>query len=310
MKSSEENDLTIKENTVMDTKLKVLVSGATGNQGGAVTRSLIAKGHQVRAVTRSTESPKAKALAELGVELRQGNIDDEGFVLDALNGVDTYYLMGSPLEIGVEGETAQGIKLVNAAKKANVGHLVYGSVANADLDTGIPHFDSKYKVEQHIKTLDIPYTITAPVYFMDNVIAPWSVDALVAGKIILAMSADHMLQQVSVKNIGDFVAAIIDRRESVFGKRFDYAGDELSGDESATILSQATGHTIQIESIPASALREQSEDMALMFEWFDRVGYNVDIKSIHEQFADVNWQNYTDWSNTVTWDFLDKRETA
>lgn len=294
----------------MNTKLKVLVSGATGNQGGAVTRSLIAKGHQVRAIVRNTDSPKTKALVALGVEVIQGNIDDDGVVANALKGVDSFYLMGTMQEIGVDGETAQGIKLANIAKEANVGHLVYGSVANADLNTGIPHFDSKYKVEQHIKSLDISYTITAPVYFMDNVIAPWSIDALVEGKIVLAMPADRILQQVSVKNIGDFVAAIIDRRESVFGKRFDYAGDELTGDESATILSQATGHSIQLESIPASALREQSEDMALMYEWFDSVGYNVDLNSLHEQFADVNWQNYTEWANAVNWDFLDKRETA
>ncbi len=291
----------------MDTKLTVLVSGATGNQGGAVSRSLIAGGHQVRALTRNTDSPKAKALTALGVDVRQGNFDDEDAVANALKGVDSFYLMGSPLEIGVEGETAQGIKLANVARTAGVGHLVYGSVANADLDTGIPHFDSKYKVEQHIKTLDIPYTITAPAFFMDNVIAPWSIDALVAGKIMQAMPGDRVLQEVSVKNIGDFVASIIGRRDSVFGKRFDYAGDELTGNESAAILTQATGHPIQYESFPVSVLKEQSEDMAAMFDWFDRVGYNIDIKSLHRDFSDINWQNYRDWVDSQNWQFLEPK---
>ncbi|MEE8388805.1 MAG: NmrA/HSCARG family protein [Acidiferrobacterales bacterium] len=291
----------------MDTKLTVLVSGATGNQGGAVSRSLIAGGHQVRALTRNTDSPKTKALTALGVDVRQGNFDDEDAVANALKGVDSFYLMGSPLEIGVEGETAQGIKLANAARTAGVGHLVYGSVANADLDTGIPHFDSKYKVEQHIKTLDIPYTITAPAFFMDNVIAPWSIDALVAGKIMQAMPGDRVLQEVSVKNIGDFVASIIGRRDSVFGKRFDYAGDELTGNESAAILTQATGHPIQYESFPVSVLKEQSEDMAAMFDWFDRVGYSIDIKTLHRDFSDINWQNYRDWVDSQNWQFLEPK---
>ncbi len=289
----------------MNTKLTVFVSGATGNQGGAVTRSLIANGHQVRALTRNIESPKAKALTALGVDVKQGNFDDDGVVADALKGVDSFYLMGSSQEIGVDGETAQGIKLANAAKAAGVGHLVYGSVASADLDTGIPHFDSKYKVEQHIKTLDIPYTITAPVFFMDNVIAPWSIDALKAGKIMQAMPGDRVLQEVSVKNIGDFVASIIGRRDSLFGKRFDYAGDELTGNESAAILTQATGHPIQYESFPVSVLKEQSEDMAAMFEWFDRVGYNVDIKTLRNEFSDIDWQNYRHWVDSQNWQFLE-----
>lgn len=153
----------------------------------------------------------------------QGNFDDADSLAKALQGIDTFYLMGSPMEVGVEGETKQGIALANAAKAANVGHMVYGSVANADLDTGIPQFDSKYKVEQHIKTLGIPYTISAPVFVMDYVVAPWSIDAVKAGKVMQAMPGDRMLQQVSVKNIGEFAASLIDRRETVFGKRFDKA---------------------------------------------------------------------------------------
>lgn len=293
----------------MTTPLKVLVTGATGNQGGAVAQALMARGHIVRALTRNTESAAAIRLAAKGAEIMAGDFEDAEGLAKALQGVDTFYLMGSPMEVGVDGETKQGIALANAAKTAMVGHLVYGSVANADLNTQIPHFDSKYKVEQYIKTLAIPYTISAPVFFMDNVIAPWSIDALKTGKIMQAMPADRLLQQVSVKNIGEFVASLISRRESVFGERFDIAGDELSGNDMARILTETIKHSIQYESFPVSVLKEQSEDMAAMFKWFDNVGYNIDLKKLHNEFPDINWQKYNQWVDAQDWNFLDNKAT-
>jgi len=288
----------------MATKLTVLVSGATGNQGGAVTQALLTSGHKVRALTRNTESSRARRLAEQGVELMRGNLDDAESLGQALEGADSFYLMGSPQEVGVEGETKQGIALANAAKAANVGHLVYGSVANANLNTGIPHFDSKYLVEKHIETLGIPYTISAPVFFMDNVVTPWSLDALKGGKIMLAMPGDRSLQQVSVKNIGEFVASLIGRREKVFGKRFDFAGDELTGNECAATLTRITGHQFTYEALPVSVVKEQSDDMGAMFEWFDSVGYNVDVPKFHKSFSDVDWQSYSQWVDSQDWQFL------
>jgi uncharacterized protein YbjT (DUF2867 family) len=288
----------------MTTKLMVLVSGATGSQGGAVTQALLDSGHKVRALTRNTESPRARGLKEQGVELVRGDLDDAESIKRALQGVDSFYLMGSPQEVGADGEAKQGIAMANAAKAANIGHLVYGSVASANLNTGIPHFDSKYVVEEHIKTLGIPYTISAPVFFMDNFIAPWSLDALKDGKIVLAMPSDRSLQQVSVKNIGDFVASLINRRGEVFGKRFDIAGDELTGDECAGILTRITGHQFAYEALPVSVVKEQSDDMATMFAWFDTDGYSVDIPKLHSSFSDVDWQSYSQWADSQDWKFL------
>ncbi len=292
----------------MTTQLTVLVSGATGNQGGAVVQALLESSHKVRALTRNPDSPRARQLAEQGVELIRGNFDDAESLGSALQGIDSFYLMGSPQEVGVEGETKQGIELANAAKTANVGHLVYGSVANADLDTGIPHFESKFRVEQHITSLGIPFSISAPVYFMDNVIAPWSIEGLKSGRIAQAMPADRSLQQVSVRNIGEFVASLINRRESVFGERFDFAGDELSGEETAEILTRISGHEVSYETLPISAVKEQSDDMAAMFAWFDRLGYNVNLPELHQLFSDVKWQSYLQWVEAQDWGFLKEAE--
>ncbi len=292
----------------MTTQLTVLVSGATGNQGGEVVQALLESGHKVRALTRNPDSPRARQLAEQGVELIRGNFDDAESLGRALQGIDSFYLMGSPQEVGVKGETKQGIELANAAKTANVGHLVYGSVANADLDTGVPHFESKFKVEQHITSLGIPFSISAPVYFMDNVIAPWSIEGLKSGRIAQAMPADRSLQQVSVRNIGEFVASLINRRESVFGERFNFAGDELSGEENAQILTRITGHEVSYETLPISVVKEQSDDMAAMFAWFDCLGYNVNLPELHQLFSDVKWQSYPQWVEAQDWGFLKEAE--
>ena len=115
----------------MTKNLTVLVAGATGNQGGAVANALLKRGHKVRALTRNEESSAAKRLAERGAEIVRANLDDIKSVTRAMQGVDTFYLMGSPFEGGVEAETRQGIRLADAAKEAEIGHLVYGAVLGA-----------------------------------------------------------------------------------------------------------------------------------------------------------------------------------
>ncbi len=288
----------------MSEPLTVLVTGATGGQGGAVTQALLAHGHDVRAYVRNADSASAQRLLEQGVKLEQGDMNDSLAVISALEGVDLFFLMGTPYEKGPEEETRQGIALANAANVAGVGHLIYSSVASANQETGVPHFDSKYKVEQHLQTLDIPWSISAPVYFMDNALAPWALDALKAGKIAMAMPADRPLQQISAKNIGEFVASLAGRRESVFGRRFDIAGDVLTGIQMAAALSAGAGEDISVDSFPVSILKDQDADMGAMYGWFDDVGYNVDLSQLHEQFSDVTWESYEAWTKRQDWGFL------
>ena len=110
---------------------------------------------------------------------------------------------------------------------------------------------------------------------------------------------------VALADIGAFVAALAERREQVFGKRFDFAGDELSGEEQAKILSQAIGRPISYQEIPIAVARQQIEDAALMFEWFDRVGYDVDIAALRRDFPEVNWHSFADWAGSFDWRILD-----
>jgi uncharacterized protein YbjT (DUF2867 family) len=293
----------------MTTIQSVLVTGATGQQGGAVARALLSSGHRVKALTRKPDSDGARQLAAAGAEIVAGDLGDSASVVEAASDVDTMFLMGNSYEAGIAEETRQGILAADAAKTAGIGHLIYSSVADADKNTGIPHFESKYLVEQHVAGLGIPYTISAPVAFMENVVAPWSIGALSRGTHAFAMPAKRVLQLVALADIGAFVAALVERRERVFGKRFDIAGHELSGEDQARILAQAIGRPIGYHEIPIAAARQQSEDAALMFEWFDRVGYDVDIAALHRDFQEVRWHSFADWTRAFDWSVLEQSTT-
>src|SRR2546422_3786666 len=157
----------------MSAKLTVLVTGATGKQGGHLVRELVARGHSIRALTRKPDSPAAAALAQRGVTIVTGNFEDQKSLERAARGVDTIFAMSTPFESGATTETREGINIVRAASSAGVTHLVYTSVAGADRATGIPHFDSKFEVETEIRRSGVPFTIVAPVFFMENFLADW-----------------------------------------------------------------------------------------------------------------------------------------
>src|SRR4029077_14798391 len=137
----------------------VLVTGATGNQGGACVDALLTRGHQVRALTRKSASPAAQGLRERGVEIAVGDFTDRDSVVRAARGVDAVYAMSTPYEQGAEKEIAQGITITDAAEAAGVAHLTYSSVASANRATGVSHFDGKYEVEKHVQASGVPYTI-------------------------------------------------------------------------------------------------------------------------------------------------------
>jgi uncharacterized protein YbjT (DUF2867 family) len=208
----------------MSTKRSVLVTGATGQQGGAVARALLTRGHHVKALTRKPDSDAARQLASAGADLVTGDLGDTGSVLKAASGVGAVFLMGDSTEAGPEEETRQGIIAAEAAKDAGVGHLIYSSVADANKKTGIPHFDSKYLVEKHLAGLGIPYTISAPASFMENIVAPWSIGALRQGTYAFPMPPKRVIQLIALADIAAFVAALIERRDQVFGKRSIWPG--------------------------------------------------------------------------------------
>jgi uncharacterized protein YbjT (DUF2867 family) len=287
---------------MVTSKRKILVIGATGQQGGALARLLLQKKHEVYALTRNTESesPKAQNLRNLGAKIIKGDLDNPDSLKQATNDVDSVFLMGTFAEDGTEGETRRGKMMTDIAKEQNVAHLVYSSVVNADKNTGIPHFESKYKVEQHIKNCGIPYTIIGPTFFMENLLS-YSRAGLQQGQLALPLSPSRILQQSTLKNIAEFSALVLERRNSFLGKRIDIASDELTGEQAANVLSDELGHKIGYVQVPLEQIRQASEDLGLMYEWFERVGTGINVANLHQQYPEVNWSTFKDWVKSQNW---------
>ena len=272
----------------------ILVTGATGQQGGSLARLLLQKKHKVYALTRNTQSSAAQDLRNRGANIVKGGLDDPDSLKRVVKDVESVFLMGTPFEDGTEGEIRRGKLMADIAKENNIEHLLYSSVANADKNTGIPHFESKYKVEQHIKNLGIPYTIIGPTFFMENLLGP----GLEQGQLDLPLPPSTILQQSALENIAEFSALVLERRKPFLGKRVDIASDEVTGKQAAEILSNKLGQRIRYVSIPLEQVYQANEDMARMYEWYEKVGTGIDIASLHQEYPDVKWLSFKDWAKS------------
>jgi uncharacterized protein YbjT (DUF2867 family) len=285
-------------------RLKVLVTGATGTQGGGVARRLIADGHHVRAITRNPASPAAAALAKLGAEVVAGNFDDPASLVAAARGVDTAFAMSTPFVAGVDGERKEALALIAALKTAKMGRIVLTSVADADRKTGIPHFDSKVPAEEAVKASGAAWSIVAPVFFMENVIGPWFLPALQSGAWSMPMPADRKLQMIATADLATFTARVIEDPATFNGRRINLASDDVSPNDVNAILTRVTGRPLSFQAIAPAVVRPQNADFAAMFEWFDQVGYSADIAGLKRDYPWVGWHTFESWAKTQPWDAL------
>src|SRR5258708_11079054 len=223
----QESRETASAETGHDADRPILVTGATGQQGGAVLRHLRTQGFAVRALTRDVQSPAAHTLAATGVAVIQGDFDDRASLERALAGMYGAYAVQTPFQSGgVEGELRQGIAFADAAKAAGIQHLVYSSVGSADRQTGIPHFESKYQIEEHIRALGLAHTILRPVFLMENFLA--NRDTIVSGTLAEPLTPATPLQLVAVDDIGAFATLAFADPEQWVGRAIELAGDGLT----------------------------------------------------------------------------------
>ena len=286
----------------MNQKLVVVVAGGTGKQGGAVVKSLLERGHKVRSITRSTDSAKAKGLADAGVTLVCASLEDTTALTKALEGATSLFAMTTPYEAGADAETRQGVCAADAAKAAGV-HLVFTSAGSANRQTGIPHFESKRKVEDHIAKIGVRATVLAPVYFMENLY--FGNEQLAKGVYATPLPPTRRLAQVAVADIGAVAVRLLEDPGRFVGKRFDLGGDELTGDDVVAILSRVTGRPFTYFQVPLDVIRQRmGEDGAKMYEWFDRVGYTVDRAALSREFPDVAFHDFESWAKAQDWNTL------
>jgi len=279
----------------------ILVTGATGQQGGAVARELLAAGHTVRAMTRHPDGPAAQALARSGAEVIQGDLDSADSLQGAVRGAWGLFAVQNTWEAGVEREEEQGKRIAEIARQGGVQHFVYTSVASAHRKTGIPHFDNKWRVEETVRRLAFPsHVILRAAFFMENFLSPWFKPGIDQGKLMIGLKPTTSLQMIAVQDIGKYGLMAFEQHADLNRREIDIAGDAHTMPETAAIIGKAAGRPIRFEPVPIAEVRKASEDYALMLEWFDRVGYDVDIPGNARRYG-IRPTTLTEWANRVRW---------
>jgi uncharacterized protein YbjT (DUF2867 family) len=248
-----------------------------------VAQALQGSRFHLRGLTRKPESERSAALSRKGIEIVKGDLDDEATLRAALAGAWGVFGVQNAGEGGVEREEAQGKRLATLAREAGVEHYVYTSVGSADKQTGVPHFDNKWRIEETVRGLRFPsHVILRPVFFMENLVAPFS---LQGSTLAWALGSDTKLQMIAVDDIGWFGARAFTDAVALNRREIDLAGDVRTLPEAAEILAKALGRPIAFAQTPIEQIRQYSKEMATMLEWFERVGYSADIAGLERDFG-------------------------
>jgi uncharacterized protein YbjT (DUF2867 family) len=258
----------------------ILVTGATGNQGGAAATRLLADGWTVRALTRDPASAPARRLAALGAEMVPGDLADRGSLDAAVKRVHGVFsvqrgVLGQD-PVSFEDEVRQGRNVTDAAAAAHVRHLVYASVAGAQRDGAARAFASKWEIEEYVRRSGVPATILRPVSFMENYADP--AFGVQSGTLATPFAPEIPEQLIALDDIGAFVSLAFGNPAQYVGKAITLAGDELRPQQTAQALSRATGRAISYLQIPIETAREYSEESAAAAEFLNNNGgYGADI---------------------------------
>jgi uncharacterized protein YbjT (DUF2867 family) len=270
----------------------ILVTGATGNQGGTVARHLLQRDQfKVRAMVRDEHKPAAQALKQLGAELVIADLNDRASLDRAVEGVYGVFSI-QDLRDGTEVEIQQGKAIADAAKAANVQHFVYSSVGSAERSTGIPHFDSKFQVEEYIRSLGLPHTILRPVFFFYNYNA--MLPMIKNGTLSQPLSPDTKLQQLSEEDYGQMVAEVFARPADFANRAIEVASVEMTMPEIAAAFSHVLGKKVEYQQIPFAAFEQQAgAEVTIMYRWFENVGYTADFDRLKRDFpAPTDFESY------------------
>jgi len=292
---------------------KILVTGATGKQGGAVVKALLANPppfeYEILALTRNTASPAAQALASnKKVSLISGNLDDVPLVFQQAGGIGSIWGVFSvqvpamAQKKGASGENKeveQGTALIDASITYGVTHFVYTSVDRRGDEsdknpTNVSHFITKHKIEAHLREKaegkDMTYTILRPVAFMENMTPNLPGRGFAA---MWAQMGGKKLQLVSVKDIGIFAAQAFATPETDEYKNaaISLAGDDLTQAEGNDVFWKAMGRPMPISyGFVATLLKKMIPELGIMFRWFVDVGYGSDVakcKMLNSRMLDL-----------------------
>ena len=245
----------------------ILVLGATGQQGGAVARQLLAHGFGVRALTRDSASPAAQQLYKAGAELAVGNMGDEATLAAAMHGVYGVFSVQPPAWAPTPESDAEeariGQLVVRVAQRSSVQHLVYSSVLGSELQVAFrPAF--KYAVEAYLWQSGVPATVLKPAVFMENAYLPQF--SLPAASIYNATPFELPTPYIAVEDIGVFARLAFERPQQFVGQSLNLAGDELTVSALAELLTRELGTPIHAVQVPVEMVEAQNDLLGQFIE--------------------------------------------
>jgi uncharacterized protein YbjT (DUF2867 family) len=276
-----------------DSSGRVLVTGATGSQGGAAARALLAMGTRVRFLTRDPKSDAAQALVASGAQAAQGDLGDPASIAAAMHGVDAVFSVQVPDRHGGDDERRHGLAIVEAARAAGVTRFVHTSVAQAGNHTRFPgwnegrwlskYWTDKWDIEEAVRRAGFAqWTVLQPAFMMDNLARPKSrylFPHLAQGKLLSALLPETKLHFIAADDVGAFAAAALAGPSPLHGRTIPLASQALTMSEVATTLSKTL-------SAPVTAMHvspQEARDSGLFAgwvttqEWMNEVGYAVDL---------------------------------
>ena len=280
----------------------VLVTGATGRQGGAVVRHVLPKGWKLRALTRHRDSYAAKNLADQGIELMQGDLEDPTALERAARGVYGIFSVQDFWAVGARREVQQGKNLAEAGKRAGVEHFVYSSVGGAERKSGIDHWESKWEIEKHIRKLGLPATMLRPAAFMENYYIDQVEIGILKGKLMDPIRGDKPYQTIATEDIGAFAALAFERPKEFIGLELEIAGSELTNPETAETFSRVLGKPVKFQLLPMPLVRVVlGKEFYQMFRWFNEEGFRADIKELRRRYSEIRLQTLEEWLRSEGW---------
>jgi len=227
-----------------------------------------------------------------------GDFDDPVSLSAALVGVESVFAVTTPFGTDPATETRQGIALVDAA--VGVDHIVFTSAANADRSTGVPHFDSKQRIEEHLAAGAVRWTVLGPAAFVDDKFGEWSLSGLRRGVLGLPMPSDAPLPLVAVADIAAVAVLALEQPARFDGVRLDLAGEVTTPAAMAAVLTEAIGSPIRHHRPSLEVVERHSTDLALMFRYFSEVGLDVAVPALPE----ITWTRYADVVAGMPWEEL------
>ena len=264
---------------------KIIVLGATGKQGGAVVRHLLSGGFtKIHALVRA-DADLCQLRLDKRITLDIGDLDD-GASLDAAMAGAYGVFSVMPLDrYGPEAEIRRGQSVADAASRVGVGHFIYSSSGGADRPEGVPHFRTKYVIEQYVRELGLPASVLRPALLMEN-FTTFERPRLDGGAAVFraAVHPKTRRQMVAVEDIGMIAADFLGHPDESIGQTLEIAGDELTGPEVAETYTEITGQPALFEEQPIEEVRAFDADFAAMFDWVNKHSFGADIGKLQELY--------------------------